>query len=418
MKKRIWIMIPVLLVILAALLVYLSPLRRSLEVRLDIWSTELRALLQPIGPAPTVRPPLPTPVVTTIVYHPTPTPTAQLQVSPMLPTETSVIETPQASPTPLPLEVHLPSPKFEAQDWNNCGPDTLALYLRYYGWDGNQFSISDQVKPVRSDRNVNIDELAGYVQQNVNTLKVEYRVGGSLDMLHQLIAAQIPVMIEETFVFEAPFWYQDDLWGGHYLLLTGYNNSAHTFLTQDSYYGADQYLDERKLDQNWQAFNRVYLLVYPPEKEDTLKAILSGNWDMDQNRRNALEFAQRETRTDPTNPFTWFNLGSNLVYFERYDEAIQAYDQARSLKIPQRMLRYQFGPFLAYFQGGRIDDLMALTDYALKITPNSEEALLWKGWGLYRSGRKTEALASFAKALETRPDYADAKYAIDYVKKN
>ena len=51
-----------------------------------------------------------------------------------------------------------------------------------------------------------------------------------------------------------------------------------------------------------------------------------------------------------------------------------SYDQARKLGLPQRMLRYQFGPFMAYFHTQRNDDLMTLTEYALKITPNSEEA--------------------------------------------
>ena len=86
--------------------------------------------------------------------------------------------------------------------------------------------------------------------------------------------------------------------------------------------------------------------------------------------------------------------------------------------MPQRMLRYQFGPFLAYFHSGRTADLMALADYALKVTPNSEEALLWKGWGLYRQGHKNEALSAFSQALSARPGYADAQYALDYVKKN
>ena len=142
------------------------------------------------------------------------------------------------------------------------------------------------------------------------------------------------------------------------------------------------------------------------------------DWDADQNRKNALEAARRETQSLPDSPFPWFNLGTNLAYFEEYDQAAQAYDRARELKLPQRMLRYQFGPFLVYFHSGRTADLMALVDYALKVTPNSEEALLWKGWGLYRQGHKNEALNAFSQALAARPGYADAQYALDYVKKN
>jgi tetratricopeptide (TPR) repeat protein len=100
------------------------------------------------------------------------------------------------------------------------------------------------------------------------------------------------------------------------------------------------------------------------------------------------------------NPFAWFNMGTNLVYFERYREAIDAYDTARQLGLPQRMLRYQFGPFLAYFHGSRNDELLALTEYALGVTPNSEEALLWRGWALYRAGKSQEAMDHFNQALE------------------
>jgi len=78
-------------------------------------------------------------------------------------------------------------------------------------------------------------------------------------------------------------------------------------------------------------------------------------------------------------------------------------------------LRYQFGPFVAYFQTRRIDDLMALTQYALERTPNSEEALLWRGWALYLKGDRTGAKEAFQQALRYHPGYADAISAINYL---
>ena len=87
-------------------------------------------------------------------------------------------------------------------------------------------------------------------------------------------------------------------------------------------------------------------------------------------------------------------------------------------RLPQRMLRYQFGPFITYWNLGRIDDLSALADYALEITENSEEALLWKGWALYRQGKRQEAIDSFQAALDAHPNYGDAQYAINYVYNN
>jgi tetratricopeptide (TPR) repeat protein len=146
-----------------------------------------------------------------------------------------------------------------------------------------------------------------------------------------------------------------------------------------------------------------------------LQSLLGDNWDETTNRQNALQTAQTEVQANPLNAFAWFNVGSNLTYLEHYADAAKAYDRARQIGLPQRMLRYQFGPFVAYFQSGRIDDLVALTQYALERTPNSEEALLWRGWALYRRGDRTGAESAFQQALQYHPGYTDAINAINYL---
>jgi tetratricopeptide (TPR) repeat protein len=298
---------------------------------------------------------------------------------------------------------------------NNCGPASLAMYLDFFGWEGTQITISDLIKPVPEDRNVNVEELVYYVRTQAGWLNAEYRVGGNLTLLKQFLAAGIPVMIEESFRFEDPFWPNDDLWAAHYLLLTGYDDSRGVFTTQDSFHGPDQVVEYKTLDKEWQIFNRVYILVYPPAWQAAVQSILGPDWDVEANRQRALETARSETTADAGNAYAWFNLGSNLVYFGRYEEAAAAYDQARNLSLPQRMLRYQFGPFFAYFHAGRTEDLLALTEYALQRTPNAEEALLWNGWALYRTGDTNQAIAQFQKALEANPYYQDARYALDFV---
>jgi tetratricopeptide (TPR) repeat protein len=156
-------------------------------------------------------------------------------------------------------------------------------------------------------------------------------------------------------------------------------------------------------------------MVYPPEMEPTLMGVLGDDWDMDVSRQHALETAQRETQEDPQNAFAWFNLGTNLTYFERYEEAANAYDTARTIGLPQRMLRYQFGPFISYFHSFRTEELLALTKYALGITRTSEEAMLWRGWAFYRQGDNSTALKYFRDALKIQPNYEDAQLAIQTV---
>ncbi|MDD2695139.1 MAG: tetratricopeptide repeat protein [Anaerolineales bacterium] len=397
-----------LLTLLAAALYQIPEVNRRLSWRMDIALTYLRGVFQPADQAPM---PLPPPAVA-ITSRPPGTPIASLGATDTPgPSPTS-----PPTPTPLPRAVSLPASAWEEQDINNCGPAALAMYLRFYGWEGDQFDIADLLKPQREDRNVNVEELAYYVRTRAGWLNVEYRVGGDLNLLKAFLAASIPIMIEESFYFEAPYWPNDDLWAAHYNLLTGYDDAAQTFTSQDSFHGADQKVAYATVDEYWQAFNRVYILVFPPDKLETVKAILGEDWDADVNREHALLTAEAETQSQPDNAFAWFNLGTNLVYFERYPEAALAYDRAREIGLPQRMLRYQFGPFFAYFHTGRMDDLMALVKYALQRTPTSEEAYLWRGWGYYRQGKVREAVADFETALAQNPLYQDAQYALDFVR--
>ncbi len=146
-----------------------------------------------------------------------------------------------------------------------------------------------------------------------------------------------------------------------------------------------------------------------------MQGLLAPNWDPDLNRQNSLASSQAATVQNSSDAFAWFNLGSNFVYFERYDEANLAYDKARELGLPQRMFRYQFGPFIANFQSNRTEDLLSLTDYALQRTEMSEETWLWHGWALYRKGDGKGAVKDWRKALAIHPGYEDALYALNFV---
>lgn len=419
-RRRLWRRtLPVaagLLLIILLVITQIPGVKSRLTWRYEVAITYLRGIVQPVQALPTAMPVSAAAFEATAQFTPTasPTPTQTATITP-----TPVVSpTPRPTPTPLPEQVRFDPPPYEKQDINNCGPATLSMFLWYFGWKGDQFTISDLIKPIPQDRNVNIDELLFYTRNYAGWLRSEFRVGGTIEQMKALLAAGFPVIVEESFLFEEYYWPNDDRWAGHYLLLTGYDDASQIFLAQDSFYGANQRVSYTTLDEGWQTFNRVYFFAYMPDQEPLIRDILGEDWDARENRQRALDTARAETVTDPENPFAWFNLGSNLVYFERYNEAAQAYDRAREIGLPQRMLRYQFGPFFAYFNMNRNQDLLALTEYALQITPNAEEALLWRGWALYRDGKRGDAVVSFQKALEARPGYYDAIYALDFVTKN
>lgn len=321
--------------------------------------------------------------------------------------------TPTATLPPLPESVQLEAPRWEKQDWNNCGPATLALYLRYYGWEGDQFEISEILKPDRGDKNVNIDELIYFVHNRAGWLEAQYRVGGTIEILQRFIAMGYPVVVEKGYVIESDG--PDAGWAGHYLLLTGYNASQEVFVSQDSFIGPNEEITFEALDEGWEAFNRVYMVIYPVSSPPPMESILGPDFDVDQNRERALELARAEVESDPGNAYAWFNLGTNLLYFERYRQAADAYDHALALGLPWRFTRYQFGPYIAYFHSGRTEDLMNLAEATLQRTAKAEESLLWRGWGRYRLGDINAAIEDFRAALKINPYYLDAQYALEFL---
>jgi hypothetical protein len=380
----------------------IPPIHNMLEWRLDAAAGVVRAWLHP-GDTLSAPQGAEVALITLTGLSPTSTPTLELEVT----------LDPSPTPTPLPENVVLESPSWEKQDWNNCGPATLALHLRYYGWSGDQFDISDLLKPDRGDKNVNIEELVYYVRTQAGWLNAEYRVDGTIEDLRRFLAAGYPVMIEKGYwiVSDGP----DNGWAGHYALVTGYDDSRQAFLIQDTFIGPDQWVDYAVVEEGWQAFNQVYVVVYPVDDQAVIEQLLGEDLDPDANRQAAINTARENIESDPENPYAWFNLGTNLLYFERYGEAAQAYDRALGLGLPWRFTRYQFGPYIAYFNQGRFNDVIQLADETLDRTPKAEESLLWRGWARYRLGDREGAVADFRAALEINPNYIDAQFALEFL---
>ena len=65
----------------------------------------------------------------------------------------------------------------------------------------------------------------------------------------------IPVMVEVGFLLDENdpgLRHDDDRWTGHYLLLTGYDDTRQEFIAQNVFVGPDQkisYLDLKKIGQ-------------------------------------------------------------------------------------------------------------------------------------------------------------------------
>ena len=385
------------LTLLAVLIYQIPNVKSVVSWRIEKFTIYAKNVIDPAGPVPTALPVTPKPATPTANETATSTPAINLTPS----------VTPTATFAPLPAQASIASPPYEKQTPNNCGPATLSMALHIYGWEGSQADIANVVKPILQDRNVNPEELRYYVRTQAGWLNMEYRVGGNIELLKRLLAANYPVMVESVTALDPndALGPNDDLWAAHYLLLTGYDDNTQAFTIQDSYHGADLTISYAQLEAEWKPFNNLYIVMYFPQFEEEMKSLLASNWDPSLNRQMALDAAQADSAKNPTDAFAWFNLGSDLVYFDRYEEAALAYDKAREIGLPLRMFRYQFGPFLAYFHANRNEDLLVLTDYARSVTEMSEEAWLWYGFGLYRNGDYDGALKAWKKADQVNPNF-------------
>jgi tetratricopeptide (TPR) repeat protein len=233
-------------------------------------------------------------------------------------------------------------------------------------------------------------------------------VAGDLNRLKLLLANGIPVVTEVWFTPHP----NDGM--GHYRLLVGYDDVAARFFAYDSYEqpGVNVALPYARFDADWRVFNRTYLPVYPADKAETVQRILGEDVSEPRMWERALFVAQREAAAQPNDAFAWFNVGTNLVSLGRTAEAVAAFDRARALKLPWRMLWYQFAPFEAYLAEGRVNDVLSLAGANLQQAGDLEESIYYRGRALQAQGNVAGARAAYQTAARLNPRYAPAHHSL------
>ena len=340
-----------------------------------------------------------------------PTPTTQPSPSAPAPSPTPLPAAPTAIPqptleAPLPNAVKLEGIRHQWQTWNNCGPATVTMATSFFGRRETQVEAARFLKPNEEDKNVSPHELVGYAKSL--GLEAQSRVGGDLTRLKQLLAAKVPVIVE-VWIAPAP-----NDWMGHYRLLVGYDDRAGQFIAYDSVTPPGPNLSQpyARFDEDWRVFNRTYIPVYTKELAPTVEKILGPDLQDGVMYERALAAAQREVLMTPEDGFAWFNVGSSLAGLGRHAEAAAAFDKARALRLPFRLLWYQFAPFESYLAVGRSDDVLSLTAANLQRTVDLEESHFYRGRALQLQGKAADAKAAFQAALKANNKFAPAQQAL------
>lgn len=302
--------------------------------------------------------------------------------------------------------------RHEFQTWCNCGPVNLMMALSYYGWPGDQTVTAAWLKPTVEDKNVSPHEMAAYVntQEPVPGLRALWRYGGDLTLVRRLIAAGFPVIVESGFQPEGHEWM------GHYITVVAYDDAVETIWTYDSYNGYGVGYGEEtaygQFDDWWRHFNRVFIVLYPADREPEVLRILGPLADPADASRIALADAQARIAADPVDAWAWLDAGTSAADLGDYAAAAAYFDSARRLALPFRALWYQFGPYAAYYHTGRYFDLLALANDTLTITGDClEEMNYYRALALAALGRTGEALADLDRAVQFNPRFAAAAEA-------
>lgn len=343
----------------------------------------------------------------------------------MAPTQTSVPEqtpTPegnsaQPTDTPLPTPTLAPVPAafeldgmgLEYQSFNNCGPANLSMDLTYWGWPTTQDVTKAGLRTHADDRNVMLSEMRDFVVEKTD-LTALVRYGGSLDIVKRLVSNGFPILLERGHTDP------EDGWMGHYSIVTAYDDATQTVRIPDTLLGVmNLSYDELMLD--WAHFDGIYLVVYPPEREVEVLALLGPDADPAANLQNTLD--QVSARIQQVSGrelfFAWYSRGSVLIEMQNYIEAAQAYDQAFAVyaqlptaERPWRITWYQVGAYPAYYYTGRYQDCLNLATQTLSNKRSQElpETWYWAGRAAAAMQMTDFAISNYRKALEYHPDWA------------
>lgn len=443
--KKLWLL-PVLFV-LAIGIYYIPAVNSRLAWRVDAIRTQIIYFFNPPGdvvfqPSGVTTFNIQTAIVTaraemllTMTPQVTATPTPGFTV------------TPTATFPPAPPAVNLPGVIYVDQHfrWNYCGPANLTMALNFLGWKGDRDTVAKVIKPGSSDlrknfidrglpdKNVMPYELVDFVNEETE-YRALTRYGGDQNLIKRLIAAGFPVIVEKGY-------YEHDTtgkisWMGHYLFTTGYDDARGSFIAQDSYLkdkygnpaGKNILSDYKTYEEGWRAFNYIFMVVYPADREAEVLEVL-GPWaDVEWANQHALDIANKEVTSITGNDlfFAWFNKGTSHVALKQYIDAATAYDQAFSFYAkwnteekdrPYRMMWYQTGPYFAYYYAARYSDVISLadttlTDPASKEERTLEESLLWRGRAYYMAGQTQLAVDDFRAALKVHVGWIPAVQAL------
>lgn len=305
-------------------------------------------------------------------------------------------------PSPTPTEIPIPDQKILSngnyhifQSFNNCGPASLSMALRFYGVNVSQQELGVALRPYQvpggdnDDKSVTLEELA---EKSKEYGFVPYhRPMGNPDLVKKFIANDIPVI--------ARTWTKPNEDIGHYRVIKGYDELRGIFVQDDSLQDKNLEYSYSDFNEIWKKFNYEYLVLVPNDKQELAKQILGEDADEKSAWQRAVKNSEGELSQSPNDIYARFNLSVALYNVGDYQRSVGEFEKVEDL-VPFRTLWYQIEPIEAYYELGDYDKVFEITTKVLgNYNRAFSELYILRGKAYQKQGQTDAARQEFEKAV-------------------
>lgn len=305
----------------------------------------------------------------------------------------------------------IPNQSHVYQTFNNCGPATLSMILRWHGRNISQKELGDKMRPYQNQKGDNDDKTI-FTYEFVDwakkyELEAVGRINGDIDLLKKFTSNGIPVVVKT--------WLHINEDIGHFRLIRGFDEEKKVIIQDDSYDGPNKKISYFDFLSMWQPFNYAYIIVYKSEQENLVNTIIAGEIDEKTAWKNSLERAKKESELSPENIYPWFNISSSYYHLGDYEKSISAFENIEN-RLPRRMLWYQIEPIKSYQELKDYDRVFELTDKILSSGNKAFSELYQIRGEIYiELGQKDLARKEFEQAIFYNENFNKAKEALNNI---
>ncbi len=316
------------------------------------------------------------------------------------------------APRSLPARHFIGQLKHSVQTLNNCGPASVVSVLSYYDFDVSQEAARRVLRPYAESRGMSEKVIPGYVAQF--GLEGKVRVNGNEDLIKALVANDIPVIVLQ--------WIRENWRLGHFRVVQGYDDAQGVFYVNDSLLGPNIAISYESFDARWDYNWSRYIPVYRPDQAPLVASLLGQDWTDKGMFERALPDIRRQIAAKPTDWQAWGRLVEALTGVERYQEALDTFDDYTARRGSAAPFMQGSGGFGGSSTNttrlklltklGRYDEALADIEKALARSNNnsygSGSLWLYKAEALRGLGRYDEARAAYQRAIASDGPFGEA----------